>query len=89
MAEARPLDWAQLMRLGMGVLRLGPDAFWAMTPMELVRALEGAGVLTPSAQRLGRDGLERLMAAYPAAPGQGGPETRRAPETKGETDGIR
>ena len=27
--------WADVMRIGLGVLRLPPHAFWAMTPKEL------------------------------------------------------
>ena len=62
-----PLDWTQLMRLGLGALRLPADAFWGMTPVELRRALEGAGLLRGAAA-LDRAGLARLMAAHPDAP---------------------
>ncbi|MBH0237606.1 phage tail assembly chaperone [Methylobrevis sp. L22] len=48
------------MRLGFGVLRLGPAAFWAMTPRELAAA---AGRQRPAGP--GRDVLATLMAAYP------------------------
>ncbi|MEM9145801.1 MAG: rcc01693 family protein [Pseudomonadota bacterium] len=65
---APPIDWDALMRAGLGRLRLAPDAFWAMTPLELMRALEGAGVLAPGGGPvLGRPDLDRLMAAYPDA----------------------
>lgn len=68
--EAPPLDWAQLMRLGLGVLGRSPDAFWAMTPVELTRALEGAGVIPVAGQSRGieRPILEALMSAYPDQP---------------------
>ncbi|MEL6477583.1 MAG: rcc01693 family protein [Pseudomonadota bacterium] len=59
------LDWPALMRLGLGVLGLAPDHFWAMTPVELRRALEGAGHLPVGSTPMGRSGLEALMAAYP------------------------
>jgi len=65
-----PLDWPQMMRLGLGVLRLPPHAFWAMTPVELRRALEGAGVLPVGGQALRRSDLSRLMAAHPDTPGR-------------------
>ncbi|MEM7505521.1 MAG: rcc01693 family protein [Pseudomonadota bacterium] len=66
MPEAEGLNWPQLMRLGLGVLRLTPAAFWEMTPGELRRALEGAGVLPfGAAAPLSREGLEQLMAAFP------------------------
>ncbi|MEM6487342.1 MAG: rcc01693 family protein [Pseudomonadota bacterium] len=66
-----PTDWAALMRLGLGVLRLAPETFWAMTPVELDRALEGAG-LAPHGRGLlgiapGRAALEALMARFPDA----------------------
>jgi len=63
---AEPADWSGLMRLGLGVLRLEPDVFWAMTPHEFRMMLEGAG-LSPGAGplQMGRDGLERLMADFP------------------------
>ncbi|MEL6218096.1 MAG: rcc01693 family protein [Pseudomonadota bacterium] len=62
------IDWDALMRAGLGRLGLGPEAFWAMTPLELMRALEGAGVIAPGGGPvLGRTDLDRLMAAYPDA----------------------
>ncbi len=30
-----------MMRMGLGVLKLSPSAFWDMTPLELTRAMEG------------------------------------------------
>ncbi|MEM1344691.1 MAG: rcc01693 family protein [Pseudomonadota bacterium] len=69
MSEATDtLAWAQLMRLGLGTLRLAPEHFWAMTPVELLCALEGAGVLAPEGARLGRTRLDALMHRYPDAP---------------------
>ncbi len=67
--QADAVDWPGLMRLGLGVLRLPPEAFWAMTPIEFQRALEGAGVLAPGGGSawMGRDTLERLMARFPDA----------------------
>jgi len=55
--------WDTVMRVGFGVLRLAPAAFWAMTPREITRALEalyGAGHPAPN-----RGDLTRLMAAFP------------------------
>lgn len=59
------LAWPDLMRLGLGALRLAPDHFWAMTPVELQRALEGAGILAAGGQWLRRADLEALMAQFP------------------------
>ena len=62
---AEPVDWPALMRLGLGVLRLPPDAFWSMTPGELRRALEGAGVMPAPGRAMDRGRLAELMAAFP------------------------
>ena len=59
------MDWSGLMRLGLGALRLPPDQFWAMTPSELCRALEGAGLRPIAGLALDRGALDRLMAAHP------------------------
>ena len=53
------------MAFGLGVLRLAPPQFWAMTPRELDAALRGlfgppARALTPT-----RTVLDTLMQAYP------------------------
>ncbi len=63
-----PVDWPGLMRLGLGTLRLAPEAFWSMTPAELRLALEGAGVLpVGGAAPMGRERMAELMAAFPDA----------------------
>lgn len=49
------------MGLGLGVLRLPPDAFWRMTPRELAAA---AG-LSRTAGGLSRLELDALMVAFP------------------------
>jgi len=48
---------------GLGVLRLAPDAFWAMTPRELAAAADG--VAGPAPARPGRAELAALMARFP------------------------
>jgi uncharacterized phage protein (TIGR02216 family) len=51
------------MHAGLGLLRLSPCDFWAMTPREFQAA---AGAFAGSAERApGRADLARLMAAYP------------------------
>ena len=52
------------MEAGLGVLRLSPQVFWAMTPRELDAALKGA-FGQASSQAMGRADLSALMAAYP------------------------
>ncbi len=54
--------WPALMDLGMRRLGLAPDAFWALTPAELM-FLAGADAASPAV--LSRSGLDELMAAYP------------------------
>lgn len=59
----RPFPWAEAMGFGLGVLRLAPAQFWAMTPRELALAHQAlAGRRTGP---LGRDALAALMAAFP------------------------
>lgn len=51
------------MRLGFGILRLPPEAFWRMTPRELKHAADGVfgrGGATPT-----RASLDALMRAFP------------------------
>lgn len=56
------MDWAGLMRAGIGGLRLRPAEFWALTPAELRLMLGvGAAVVPP----LSRARLEELAAAFP------------------------
>ena len=56
----KKFDWAALMRLGLGQLRLTPEQFWQLTPVELalMAGIEGSGMMT-------RSGLAELMAKYP------------------------
>jgi len=65
--QSEALAWVELMQLGLGTLRLSPEVFWAMTPVELRRALEGAGILAAGggASWMERATLEGLMARFP------------------------
>lgn len=53
------------MRAGLGLLRLAPRDFWAMTPRELAAALDGLMGRGGMARSLGRAGLADLMRRYP------------------------
>jgi len=58
-----PFPWQAAMQVGLGVLRLPPDAFWRMTPRELaaaIIALRGGVVET-----IGRARLDDLMRQFP------------------------
>lgn len=55
------IDWPGLMRAGLGQLRLHPEAFWRLTPLELRLMLGAESTLPP----LTRTRLEELAAAYP------------------------
>ena len=55
------MNWPSLLRAGLCGLRLAPDAFWALTPMEFAMLL-GHG---PGAGTLSRARLEELARAYP------------------------
>jgi uncharacterized phage protein (TIGR02216 family) len=56
------LDWAGLLRLGLGQLGLKPYEFWELTPVELMIM---AGLETQQTAFLGRPGIDRLMGLYP------------------------
>ncbi|MCB1342085.1 MAG: phage tail assembly chaperone [Pseudooceanicola sp.] len=56
------LDWPGMMRAGIRGLGLAPDAFWRLTPAELLLKL---GPLGEAPMNRGR--LEALLAAYPDA----------------------
>lgn len=58
-----PFPWRQAIGFGLGVLRLSPQAFWAMTPRELSFAIEA--VLGRSDAPLARDVLATLMQRFP------------------------
>lgn len=55
------LDWAGMLRLGLGRLRLRPAEFWDLTPQEFLLLL-GPQAAAPS---LGRAGLAELMQRFP------------------------
>jgi uncharacterized phage protein (TIGR02216 family) len=57
-----PFPWQEAMRLGLGLLRLPPDAFWHMTPRELAAA---AGALGSSAHPIDRARLDDLQRQFP------------------------
>jgi uncharacterized phage protein (TIGR02216 family) len=54
-------DWAGLMRAGMTGLRLAPEAFWRLTPAELLLMLGRDGQAAP----MGRAGLDALARRFP------------------------
>jgi uncharacterized phage protein (TIGR02216 family) len=56
------------MRAGLVGLRLSPEAFWRLTPAELMLML---GIARGSAP-MQRSRLEDLLRAFPDEPGEGG-----------------
>lgn len=50
------------MRLGLGVLRLAPGAFWRMSPRELAAAL---GRVAPESAIPARSDLDAMMRLFP------------------------
>lgn len=51
------------MGVGLGVMRLSPAAFWAMTPREFAAAVRG--VAPEPTSRFRRSRLDELMQAFP------------------------
>lgn len=58
------VDWPGLMRLGLVELRLTPDVFWALTPVELMLLAGGDG----GSVKMTRVGFEALAARFPDTP---------------------
>lgn len=58
-------DWDMLMRFGLGVLGLGPAAFWAMTPREFDAAVKGRLGIFESAGPFSRSRFDALSARFP------------------------
>lgn len=56
------IPWDRLMALGLGGLRLAPEAFWTMTPRELASML---GATSMGARPMDRDRLDGLMRRFP------------------------
>jgi uncharacterized phage protein (TIGR02216 family) len=58
----KPFPWDEAIGFGLGVLRLPPASFWAMTPRELALAIAAVNV---GATPLRRNDLTELMTRYP------------------------
>ena len=59
-SETGLINWSDLMRAGLGGLRLSPDVFWTMTPRELTAAI-GAVAAAP----MTRSRLQALAQEFP------------------------
>lgn len=62
---ARPFPWREAMAFGLGVLRLRPSDFWAMTPREFAAAFAGAMPQPMRNVPMPRDALAALMKRFP------------------------
>jgi uncharacterized phage protein (TIGR02216 family) len=60
-----PFPWDDAIAAGLGILRLPPAAFWAMTPRELALAMRGAARASALAPTLARSDLADLMQRFP------------------------
>ena len=60
-----PFPWDDAIAAGLGILRLPPAAFWAMTPRELALAMRGATGVSAFAPSLARGDLADLMQRFP------------------------
>ncbi len=59
----QPFPWREAIGFGLGVLRLSPQQFWAMTPRELAYAIEA--VTGRGGAPLSRSALNALMKRFP------------------------
>jgi uncharacterized phage protein (TIGR02216 family) len=57
-----PFPWRRVQHVGLCLLRLPPETFWSLTPIEF-HAM--AGGLSPPPVRLGRSALEAMMRRFP------------------------
>lgn len=62
MSATKPFPWEEAIGFGLGVLKLSPQAFWAMTPRELALAIRA---LTGATAPLVRSDLRDLMKRFP------------------------
>ncbi|WP_281978067.1 rcc01693 family protein [Pseudorhizobium flavum] len=60
--DAEPFPWEAVMHAGFCLLRLSPDVFWRLTPVEFFAMTGG---LRPRRLEMARDGLEGLMERFP------------------------
>ena len=60
-----PFPWGAAMGFGLGVLRLAPRDFWAMSPRELVAAYRAVTGSASAGQAPARERLSELMARFP------------------------
>ena len=58
-----PFPWEAAMRFGLGVLRLPPRDFWALTPRELASAW--GAIMGSATGPLSRSDLTDLMERFP------------------------
>jgi uncharacterized phage protein (TIGR02216 family) len=56
------MPWSELIRFGLGVLRLPPDAFWSLSVAELVCLLAASG---GAGEALSRAEFANLILAFP------------------------
>ncbi|MBX3597056.1 MAG: phage tail assembly chaperone [Rhizobiaceae bacterium] len=60
---SHPFPWDDAIAIGLGLLRLSPAQFWAMTPREFERA---SSVLRPARKNApSRQELEALVVLFP------------------------
>jgi uncharacterized phage protein (TIGR02216 family) len=63
MNPLQPFPWREAIGFGLGVLRLSPQQFWAMTPRELAYAIEA--VRGRGGAPLPRDALNEMIRRFP------------------------
>jgi len=59
----KPFPWDEAIGFGLGVLRLPPAQFWAMTPRELAFAIRAVRGTAP--EPINRAALDELMKQFP------------------------
>ncbi|XUY27523.1 rcc01693 family protein [Agrobacterium sp. rho-8.1] len=57
--ETQPFPWGQVIHAGLSLLRLSPDVFWALTPVEFFAMTGGMRAKDGGLDRVGMEGLMR------------------------------
>ena len=65
------IDWCETMAFGLGVLRIAPRDFWAMSLAELNAAVAGSTGTAWSGEPLSKHDLGALMERFPDTGQQG------------------
>ncbi|MCF6327104.1 MAG: phage tail assembly chaperone [Devosiaceae bacterium] len=65
MKKSKSFPWKNAMQFGLGILKLSPSQFWAMTPRELDAAYRANNLFNDFGGPVKRNRLDELMKRFP------------------------